>query len=158
MPLTNRSHSVNIFCLSKVWFRCASLPMRVCDITTINSTIKSWIYADQLEKPPEIILYRPRKSGGLGLINLKYKSLSLLIRSFLETSVISKYKANSYHVSLYQWFVEERRDIELPVQPPYYDDIFLDITKSGQFWTTKNVFLRNETILYVLLTSLVHCQ
>ena len=51
MPLISRPHSINTFCLSKVWFKCSSLNLRVCDIMKISSSIKSWLYADQLEKP-----------------------------------------------------------------------------------------------------------
>ena len=131
MPITERPHSVNTYCLSKVWFRCATLPLRVCDFSVINSTVKSWIYADQLEKPSEIVLFRPRKSGGLGLHNVKYKSLSLLLRSFLETSVNTRYKHNEYHVSLYHWYVEEKRDTLQPVKPPYYDEEFFGIIREA---------------------------
>ena len=35
MPLISRPHSINTFCLSKVWFKCSSLNLRVCDISKI---------------------------------------------------------------------------------------------------------------------------
>ena len=131
MPITERPYSVNTFCLSKVWFKCASLPLRACDFSMMNTTVKSWIYADQLEKPSELILYRPRKSGGLGLVNIKYKSLSMLIRSFLETAIDSRYRHNEYHVSLYQWYVEKKRDIVQPQKPPYYNEEFFKIIREA---------------------------
>ena len=91
MPLTSRPHSLNTYCLSKVMFRCSSINLRVCDLTKISSMMKScWLYADQLEKPEEVVLYRSRHHGGLGLINLQYKALSLLIRNFLETALNPK--------------------------------------------------------------------
>ena len=31
MPLSLRSHSINTYCLSKVWFKCPSINLRVCD-------------------------------------------------------------------------------------------------------------------------------
>ena len=79
MPPTSRPHSVNTYCLSKVMFRCSSINLRACDLTKISSHIKSWLYADQLEKPEELVLYRPRIQGGLGLVNLNYKALALII-------------------------------------------------------------------------------
>ena len=129
MPLTQRPFSINCYCLSKIWFRCASLPLRACDFSTITSSLKSWIYADQLEKPNELALYRPRKHGGLALINVQFKSLSLLIRTFLEMAVVPKYKHNQYHVALYRWFVEEDRSICRPVLPPYYNEEFFNCIK-----------------------------
>ena len=126
MPLTNRPSSLNNFCLAKVWFRCSSVNLRVCDLTKITANVKSWLFADQLEKPEELILHRPRKLGGLGLVHVQYKALSLLLRTFMETAVIPKYKHNQYHVALYLWHVEGRRDLTCPGQPPYYDDSFFN--------------------------------
>ena len=54
MPLTLRPHSANNFALSKVWFKCSSLNLRLQDITTININVKSWLYQDCLEKQSEI--------------------------------------------------------------------------------------------------------
>ena len=36
-------------------------------INIITSKVKAWLYADQLEKPQEMIMYRPPKVGGLGV-------------------------------------------------------------------------------------------
>ena len=106
MPLTSRPHSVNTYCLSKLMFGCSSINLRVCDLTKISSNIKSWLYADQLEKPEELVLFRSRKQGGLGLLNFHYKTLSLLIRNFLETAGNEKFRPNYYHKALYFWNVE----------------------------------------------------
>ena len=132
MPLTNRSHSLNTYCLSKVWFKCSSINLRVCDFTKITSNIKSWLLADQLEKPEEFILYLPRKLGGLGLFNVQFKALSLLIRTFLESAIIPKFKHSQYHVALYLWHVEGRRDITCPHMSPYYDMDFFNYIKRAK--------------------------
>ena len=57
--LSMRSWSLNQYCLSKVWFRTHSVDLRVMDINSITSSIKSWPYADQLIKPEVRILFRP---------------------------------------------------------------------------------------------------
>ena len=41
MPLSLRSHSINTYCLSKVWFKCPCINLRVCDHDKISSLIKS---------------------------------------------------------------------------------------------------------------------
>ena len=51
MPLTSRPFSANTFALSKVWFRCSTINIRQCDIASINSSVKRWMYADLLLKP-----------------------------------------------------------------------------------------------------------
>ena len=54
-----RPLSVNSNVMSKVWFRCGSVDLRVGDISAINSSVKSWIYADLYEKPSEAVMCRP---------------------------------------------------------------------------------------------------
>ena len=129
MPLTSRPHSVNTFCLSKVFFRCSSINLRVCDLSRISSHVKSWMYADQLEKPEELVLFRPRNQGGLGLVNMQYKAQSLLIRNFMETAQNPKFQCNLYHEALYLWHVDQKRDLTCPPLSPYYDSNFFDSIK-----------------------------
>ena len=71
-------------------------------------------------------LGKVQEEGGLGLINVQYKALSLIIRSFLEKALLPSFYHNEYHVALYKWYVEDRRDLVQPAQPPYYDDSFFD--------------------------------
>ena len=125
MPLISRPHSLNTYCLSKVQLRCSSINLRVCDITKISSYMKSWLYADQLEKPEDIVVYRSRNMGGLGLVHLQYKALSLMIRNFMETALNPNFKVNHYHAALYFWYVEDKRDMTCPPLPPYYSIDFV---------------------------------
>ena len=103
MCLTLRPFSLNTYCLSKVWFKCGSVDLRAGDISKITSTIKSWLFADQLEQPEEMVLHRNRCSGGLGLFNIKYKAMAEFIRSFLETAIHPRFTTNQYHNALYRW-------------------------------------------------------
>ena len=50
MPLVCRPFSINTYCLSKVWFRSASVDLRVSDITEISKKIKSYCYQDLYHK------------------------------------------------------------------------------------------------------------
>ena len=124
MCLTDRPNSLNTYCLPKVWFKCSSINLRACDFAKMNSSVKSWLFADLLEKPEDFVIYRKRAVGGLGLVNIQFKSLSLLIRSFLETAIIPKFKHNKFHTALFLWFVEGRRDMICPDRPAYYDEQF----------------------------------
>ena len=130
MPLTQRGHSVNNYCLSKIWFKSASIDLRVTDITKITSQIKSWIYADQLEKPEEHIMYRSRKLGGLNVINVKIRALAEQIKSFIDTAINPKFKTNLYHQALYNYHVLEIRSIPNPGRPPYYSEEFFTAIKT----------------------------
>jgi hypothetical protein len=94
MPLRQRSYSINTFCYSKLWFKCSSINLRVCDFDKITAIIKSWLFQDQLLKPEDFVLYRPREHGGLDLVHAESKAQALLIRSFLETAVNPTLKRN----------------------------------------------------------------
>ena len=127
MSLSQRPWSLNTYALPKVWFRCHSLELRSGDISKLLSKMKSWLYSDQLEKPEEVVLYRSRENGGLGLHNVKYKAMAMLIKSFLETAVNKKFISNLYHNALFRWHVLEDKSLWDPGRPPYYSLEFFDI-------------------------------
>ena len=129
MSLCDRPTSINTYGLSKAWFKCASINLRVSDFSAIDKSIKSWVFRDLAEKPEKMVQYRKRSEGGLGMVHVQYKSLSLLIRSFLETAANPNFSHNGYHVALFKWFVEGKRNIIKPVQPPYYNDLFFKIIR-----------------------------
>ena len=142
MEITQRGHSVNNYCLSKVWFKAASIDLRVLDIAKITSSVKSWIYADQLEKPEELVLFRSRKQGGLNVFNVKCRALAEQIKSFLDTAANPKFRNNLYHHALYEWHVLDIRTIPNPGRPQYYSEEFFKAIK-----TVKNEGLLNVSKL-----------
>ena len=119
MHLTLRSCSLNIYCFSKIWFRTHSVNLRELDYKKITSSAKTWLYADMLLKPEETVLYRQAGAGGLSLVNVKMKALAGLIRSFLETACIPKFRQSLYHQLLLRYHVYEDRSIENPGYPPF---------------------------------------
>ena len=120
MPLNMRSWSVNQYCLSKVFFRTHSVDLRVMDVTKITSSVKSWLYADQLLKPEEMVMFRPAVWGGLGVLNVKYKAMAGLIKTFLETAGHDKFRSSLYHTLLFRYHVLQDRSIQNPESPPFY--------------------------------------
>ena len=130
MPLTMRCHSVNTYCLSKLWFRCGSFEPRVGDTKKIISLIKSWIYSDLLIKPDEITLYKKRSEGGLNLINVKYRAMAELIKSFIDTAINLKFKQNVFHNALFKWNIEENREMSNPGASPFYSAEFFNAIKA----------------------------
>ena len=85
------------------------------------------MYADI--KPEEIVLYKPRKEGGLNLINVKLRALAELIKSFLDTAINPRFRRNLYHQALYQWHVKQNRTILDPGKSPFYNSEFFRIIK-----------------------------
>ena len=63
----------------------------------------SWLYADMLLKPEETVLHRPVSAGGLALLNVKMKALAGLVRCFLETACMPKFRQSLYHQLLLRY-------------------------------------------------------
>ena len=153
MPLTQRPWSIKSYALSKVWYKCNSVDLRLADTSSITSKVKSWLYADQFEKPQELILYRPASQGGLGMHHVKYKALAMLIRSFLETAVNPKFLHNTYHSSLFKYHVLLQQDSPDPGLPPYYSQQFFDTIRQVHDNTTMNVATMSSTEWYNILVE-----
>ena len=125
MPLSLRPYSGNTFALSKVWFCTSTVNLRETDFASINSFLKKWIYANLILKPEELLLFRPVKSGGLGLVSIKQKSTAFLIRTFMEVAANPEYQTSQYLNSLYQFYILEE-DFSRPSLPPYYSASFFN--------------------------------
>ena len=127
MPLTMRPHSLNTYALSKVWYRCSCINLRVSDINSINSLTKSWLYQDLLEKPTELVMYRKKKDGGLGVQNVGVRAMALMYRLFLETAANPSFRHNLFHETLFRYHVEEEHSLPNLGFTPYCDRQFFEI-------------------------------
>ena len=155
MDLSSRPWSLNTFALTKVWFKCHTVDLRITDISSITSKIKSWLYQDQLEKPEEMILFRPIRMGGLGLHNVRIKALASLIRTFLETSVNPSFLHNLYHTILFRVYVLQDDSISSPPpMPPYYSVSFFNSIRWVRDNTPLNVATMTTAEWYRVLLEL----
>ena len=129
---------------------------RAGDISFFNKQLQSWLFADMLEKPTDLIKYRCANEGGLSLHHIKTKCTAILIKSFMETSCNVKFVHSQYHQALLEWNVYNRRDITEPVQSPYYTQEMYNTIQSA---IIKNMSI--ETMLTkdwyeYILSSLLH--
>ena len=46
MPITQRGWSLNSYALPKIWFRTKCVDLRICDLTSMTKSCKSWLYQD----------------------------------------------------------------------------------------------------------------
>ena len=139
MPLNLRLWSINCPALSKVWFKSASVDLRVKDITAITVSVKSWLYKDLLEKPVEIVMYRPASVRGLNVTNVKLKALATMIRTFLETAAIPGYIRSLLHSCMYRFHILGDDSLPYPGDHPCYPPSFFD--------TIKKVRQKNSTCI-----------
>ena len=151
MPLSQRAFSANCYALSKVWFKCSVVNLRVQDNNVITSQIKSWLYQDLLIKPSELVLYRGTEVGGLGLMNVSMRSLALLIRSFLETSINLNFRHSLFHEHLYRYHVMGEHSLPNPGLTPYYDKDFFQVIQHYKTSSTMNIATMSIKEWYTLL-------
>ena len=152
MDLTSRPWSLNTYSLTKVWFKCHTVDLRVADTTSVTSKVKSWLFQDQLEKPEEFVLHRPVHMGGLGLHNVKLKALASLIKTFMETAANPAFTHNLLHTLLYRYYVLNDDSIENPPPlPPYYSAAFFNAIKQVKDETPLNVATMSKAQWYRVL-------
>ena len=126
------------------------------DSSAIASSVKGWLYQDMLIKPEEIIMYRQPELGGLGLFNVKVRSMAMLIHTFLSQAISSLFPANMYHNTLYRWHVLEQRDLPNPGRPPYYSSDFFSLINDVHENTPLNVTWISVKEWYRLLLEMIH--
>ena len=120
-------------------------------IAKITSTAKSWLYADMLLKPEETVLHRPVAAGGLALLHVKVKALSGLIRCFLETACMPRFRQSLYHQLLFRYHVLDDRSKVNPGLPPYYNGEFFSEIRKVHYETPLNVAQMTEKQWYQVL-------
>jgi hypothetical protein len=98
------------------------------DITAINTQAKGWLYADMLEKPEEVAMFRQPKDGGLGLYHVQQRALANQINCFLETACNPNFRRNLFHQSLFNYYILGE-DIQKSDIPPYFKGEFLPVIR-----------------------------
>ena len=100
--IVERGHSANQYALSKVFFRCASIPLRAETIKVIHSEVRGWILKDCFVKPSALVLHRSPENGGLGLYSVTYRALATLLRTFCELACHPQFNHSLYLNTLYR--------------------------------------------------------
>ena len=72
---------------------------------------------------------RPASYGGLGVTSVRFKAQALLIRSFLETAAIPKFRHSMLHSSLFRFHVLGDTSVPDPGYLPYYQAAFFETIK-----------------------------
>ena len=139
MPLSLRPWSINSYVLSKIWFKCGSVDLRVADTTAINSSVKSWLYADLWEKPSESVMCRPASYGGLGVASVKHKGQAVLIKTFLETAASPKFRHSLLHSIMFRFHILDDTSVPDLGYLPYYPASFFQLIKHVHLETPLNI-------------------
>ena len=106
-----------------------------------------------LLKPKEIVMYRPAVYGGLGVLNVKYKAMACLIKTFLETAGHDKFRASLYHTILFRYHVLEDLTLANPGIPPFYSHDFFALIRRVHLNSSLNIFKMSEKDWYTQLVE-----
>ena len=91
----------------------------MADTTAINSSVKSWLYADLWEKPSESVMCRPASYGGLGVASVKHKGQAVLIKTFLETAASPIFRHSLLHSIMFRFHILDDTSVPDPGYLPY---------------------------------------
>ena len=129
MSLTLRPHSINLHAYSKLLYRCNSIDLRIADVKLYSKTAKSFLYADLLEKPSQLALFREIEQVGLGLLCIQTRPTAALISTFLQTAINPKFDRNHYHNLLYRRYVLDDITSDIKIPPYFMGDFFPTIRR-----------------------------
>ena len=82
--ILQKVYFVNTFLFSKLWYvaQCFMIEKKI--ISQILKIAMKFIYAGENERPVQVVNFRARSAGGLGLVNPSLKCMALLIRTMLR--------------------------------------------------------------------------
>ena len=129
MYVTQRGHSANCFAFSKIFHRCASIPLREDTIACITSQVRSWVLQDFFQKPAAAVLHRKPLVGGLGLYCVKTRALALLLRTFCELACIPGFRHSLHLQILFKTQVLGETWPATPPPSPYYSEEFFNVLR-----------------------------
>ena len=99
------------------------------------------------------MLYRGTDVGGLGLLCVKMRSLALLVRTFLETSINPKFRHSLFHEVLFRFHVLGETNLPDPGFTPYYDKDFFDLISHYKQNSTLNIATMSTKEWYTVLVE-----
>ena len=82
-------------------------------------------------------MYRETSARGLGVHNVKCRSMAMLIHTFLAQAIYPRFTSNMFCNTLYRWHVLEERN--LPGCPPFYSTTFFSTIRDVHENTPLNV-------------------
>ena len=139
MWVTQRGHSANCYAFSKIFHRCASIPLREDTIACITSQVRSWVLQDFFQKPAATVLHRKPLEGGLGLYCVKLRALALLLRTFCELACTPGFRHSLQLEILFRTQVLGETWPVSPPLPPYYNEEFFSVLRHYHLNSSFNV-------------------
>ncbi len=97
--INQRVDVLNIFVLPKLWYKCAVLPLPANVASQIESIMIKFLWRGKLEKLCLVELCNPKSEGGLGLVEIRSKADSLILKQ--SCRILSATGSKGWHLSRY---------------------------------------------------------
>ena len=96
---------------------------------------------------------RPASFGGLGVTSVKFKAMAILIKTFLETAAIPKFRHSLLHSILFRFHVLGDTSLPDPGYLPFYPQSFFDTIKYVHLETPLNILSMSTSQWVQILTE-----
>ena len=150
LTLMQKSILINSLICSKAWYLAHIYPMPMNIFKECKKIIFGYIWNNGYQPIKQDTLYMDKNSGGIGLINILYKSKSMLVSSFLKvyTEESFSYVFAFYYMNIFMNGIIDKRSIDMPLSftsTPYYRDIVKCVRvllhcKNFPFLKNKNMY------------------
>ena len=97
--INQRVDVLNIFVLPKLWYKCAVLPLPADTARQVESIMIKFLWRGKLEKISLIELCNDKSEGGLGLVEIRSKADSLILKQTCR--ILSATGSKGWYLSRY---------------------------------------------------------
>ncbi len=97
--INQRVDVLNIFVLPKLWYKCAVLPLPADTARQVESIMIKFLWRGKLEKISLIELCNDKSEGGLGLVEIRSKADSLMLKQTCR--ILSATGSKGWYLSRY---------------------------------------------------------
>ena len=112
--ILQKIYFVNTYLFSKIWYvaQCFMIEKKI--ITKIVKIALNFIYAGENERPVRVMNFRPKSSGGLGLVDPNIKCMALLIRTRLRK--LRRNNGSTLDLTNQNYIGEYRNEIQMVIR------------------------------------------
>ena len=90
LSIFGKAKLINIMVLPRIWYLATVFPPTKDNLKKIESLIFNFIWEGKYEKIARITLYLPVKDGGIGLVNIQCKYMSLFLNQMMKVFLNEK--------------------------------------------------------------------
>ena len=136
-----RPHIVNTYLFSNIWYTAGVMDLQLGHLDEIQKKGNHYVHSDCFLKPQNVVNYMPKSQMGLGLMNVRAKSLALFIKNILSEAYSG---SNCYLSSVLDYYCQDMELEPVPVRPDYMTEGLINkiklVLQSCSSLNTKSIY------------------